>query len=325
MPRIRSPRHAFTLIELLVVIAIIAILIALLLPAVQQAREAARRTQCRNNLKQYGLAIHNYNDVYGQLPPGGSGGCCDVIPAVGWHVRILPYVDQAPLFSQLDFAGNLPASSYAGTGNLGKVPFQILSDNKEARTHQVPMFRCPSDTSPEFESGWATSSYGGSLGSQGNVSNGGDCNEWQPFALETANNGGSSDIRQLSGVFNRWGAKIQFRDVTDGMSNTIFVGEILTRCVDHNSNWWRQNGAGNAHAGTIVPINTMNTCDNSDTSLPCRAQDKWNYSWGFRSQHEGGAHFLFGDGAVSFVSENIDHRTYQFLGGRDDGNPVERP
>src|SRR5579885_2974643 len=93
-------RKAFTLIELLVVIAIIAVLIALLLPAVQQAREAARRSQCKNNLKQYGLALANYHDTYGMFPIGGTGGCCAVAPNIGFQVRLLPYLDQAPLFNQ---------------------------------------------------------------------------------------------------------------------------------------------------------------------------------------------------------------------------------
>lgn len=322
-PRYRGAR-GFTLIELLVVIAIIAILIALLLPAVQQAREAARRSQCRNNLKQYGLAIHNYHDVYGQFPPGGAGTCCAPPPAVGWMVRILPFVDQAPLYNQLDLAGALPPSEYA-SGQHRIVPRQILPDGDEARTHQVPIFRCPTDDSPEFEDGWATSSYCGSLGSQGNVSVDAGCNQWQPFALELANNGGGLNPLDLSGMFNRVGVKIQMRDVGDGTSNTIVVGEILTRCVDHNGNWWYSNGSGNAHASTIVPINTMNTCDFSDPMLPCRPQNNWNWSWGFRSRHTGGAQFLFGDGSVAFLSENIDHQVYQYLGGRADGNAVTRP
>src|SRR5437879_165311 len=100
----RRRRRGFTLIELLVVIAIIAVLIALLLPAVQQAREAARRTQCKNNMKQYGLALANYHDVYNMFPIGGTGGCCARPPALGFQVRLLPYIDQAPLFNQINFS-----------------------------------------------------------------------------------------------------------------------------------------------------------------------------------------------------------------------------
>ena len=100
----RPKKSAFTLIELLVVIAIIAILIALLLPAVQQAREAARRSQCKNNLKQFGLALHNYHDTFSMFPIGGTGDR-DYRPRVSWQVRVLPFLDQAPLYNQIDMAG----------------------------------------------------------------------------------------------------------------------------------------------------------------------------------------------------------------------------
>ena len=178
-------RRGFTLIELLVVIAIIAILIALLLPAVQQAREAARRTQCKNNLKQFGLALHNYHDAFGFFAPSGpglpNGHPNDTNPRVGWQVRILPYMDQAPLFNQLDF-GNSAATVWAGA--LGDNTRQVLADGKEARTHQVPYAMCPSDTAPTMFRGWAQASYGGSIGSQPTPSstNPAACSPWDVFA-----------------------------------------------------------------------------------------------------------------------------------------------
>jgi len=140
----RQSRRAFTLIELLVVIAIIGILVALLLPAVQQAREAARRTQCKNNLKQYGLALHNYHDTYGKFP--GAGGWAvgtrgwdwelETSPHVSWHVRILPFMDQAPLYAQMKM-------------NEMYQDRAILSDGSRTWSKSVPYGRCPSDNSME--------------------------------------------------------------------------------------------------------------------------------------------------------------------------------
>ncbi|MDB5390761.1 MAG: putative major pilin subunit [Planctomycetaceae bacterium] len=300
-------RLAFTLIELLVVIAIIAVLIALLLPAVQQAREAARRSQCKNNLKQYGLAIHNYQDIAGQLPPGGANGYNNN-PGITWQVRVLAQMDQAPLFSQLIMTG-------------ASVNSQVLSDGIAAGSHSLPYAMCPSDDSPRNIGGWAQTSYSGCQGSQGNLSVDPSCNQFQVFALKVnPNNGDTLDASQVSGVFNRYGARFRFADITDGMSNTLCVGEILPRCHDHIGGFWHGNGMGNAHASTITPINTMTTCDFTSAAVPCHAQNNWNYSWGFRSRHVGGAHFVLCDGSVRFLSQNMDHQnTYQRLGDRADG------
>lgn len=299
-------RLAFTLIELLVVIAIIAVLIALLLPAVQQAREAARRSQCKNNLKQYGLAIHNYQDTYGQLPPGGANGFNNN-PGITWQVRILPFIDQGPLFQQLDFN---QASTFA----------QVLNDGRPACSHTVPYGMCPSDDSPRDIGGYAQTSYCGNEGSQGNVSVDPNCNQFQVFAMKLTNNADSLNTGLCSGVFNRLGAKFRFADISDGLSNTLCVGEILPRCHDHTGGFWHGNGMGNAHASTIVPINTMTTCDFTPATVTCHPQNNWNYSWGFRSRHVGGAHFLLCDGSVRFLSQNLDHtNTYQRLGDRSDG------
>ena len=327
----RNPlQQGFTLIELLVVIAIIAILVALLLPAVQQAREAARRSQCKNNLKQFGLALHNYHDVHGMFAIGGTPNtgnnpsanatCCNGWPRVGWQVRVLPYADQAPLYNALDFERDQA--------------YLTIVDGKEARRHNVPYTICRSYDGDRFEGGsaeWAISNYTGSTGAASpSAVSGATCRPFDSF-IESGKSinptfGGAQTrgarASVASGMFTRNGADIRIRDVTDGTSNTIFVGEQMPKCVDHDGNWWHQNGAGNAHGITLAPINTMSTCPNvPHPEFPsCTNTNEWQLSWGFRSQHTGGAQFLMVDGTVRFLNENIDHQMYQYLGGKADGN-----
>jgi prepilin-type N-terminal cleavage/methylation domain-containing protein len=344
----------FTLIELLVVIAIIAILIALLLPAVQQAREAARRTQCRNNLKQYGLGLHNYHDNYGGFPIAGQGdtnpaatqGGNSANPRSGWQVYILPFMDQAPLYNQLHFDGPRPGVNYGGV--QGSVTRIVLADRDEAGEKQVPYAMCPSDpwprklgtannTSTPFktQANWAQSSYSGSIGSQRTPSSGTNAAQCQPFLgfSETLSGGnvdyGRSNIpNRISGMFSYYGVFLRIRDVTDGTSNTVMVGEVRPDCytvAHYTYGWWFSNSMGNAHASTITPLNEGTTCRASPRKISnpnCTDPANYNYSWGFKSFHVGGVHFVLADGAVKFLSENIDHTTYQRLGGRADGNTV---
>ncbi|MEZ6130998.1 MAG: DUF1559 domain-containing protein [Planctomycetaceae bacterium] len=338
----KKRRDAFTLIELLVVIAIIAILIALLLPAVQQAREAARRTQCKNNLKQYGLALHNYHDTYNMFPSagvrynntGGDGGCCSGSPRIGWQVRILPFADQAPLYNGINMSSADAPNDFYPAGQTVK----------RFRQYQVPYALCPSDPDAATRDvNWAQSNYSGSLGSQSTPSNGGaPCEPYQQFAEPLPNgnsgHGNSNNPLNISGMFSRMGMTVGLQSVTDGTSNTILVGEIRPDCHDHTGGWWAQNGMGNAHASTVVPINNLTSCPECVNNpglashQACsatgygnnvgRAMQNWNFSWGFRSRHVGGAQFLLGDGSVRFLSENIDHNTYQSLGGRRDGKTI---
>ncbi|RLS57287.1 MAG: DUF1559 domain-containing protein [Planctomycetota bacterium] len=318
--------RGFTLIELLVVIAIIAVLIALLLPAVQQAREAARRSTCKNNLKQYGLALHNYHETYNTLPPGANYSGQWNNYCVGWQVRILPFADQSPLYNLMDFSAG---------GSVGAAGVDLLLPNgKYLRQMDTPYSKCPTDASPSPDGNWAQASYGGSLGSQRTDSANGACQPYFTPGTHFANPGGSAghgnttEKRYIAGIFGRvLSEKITFADITDGTSNTIMVGEILPACSDHGGGWWHFNGMANAHSSTSVPINTMTTC-NAPYSRPnppfptCTAQSNWNLSWGFRSGHVGGAHFLLGDGSVRFISENLDYNTYQNLGTRNDGKVI---
>lgn len=308
----RAFRRGFTLIELLVVIAMMAILIALLLPAVQQAREAARRTQCRNNLKQFGLAFSNYHDTHGMYAIGGTGACCNRPPALGFIPRLFPFLDQGTLFNQLDMT--LPVASET-----------VLSDGFPARLKTLAVTICPSDAflGPNPNPwGYATTNYDGSQGSQGFQSLDSACQPYFNMALQPGFYDGN-DISRISGMANRSGAVARIRDVTDGASHTIHMGEILPSCNDHlGGGFWYVNSL-NYHAGTATPINDFTTCSWAPPSKirfpACTSWSNWNISWGFRSLHAGGAHFLLVDGSVHFLNENIDYLTYQYLGGKGDG------
>lgn len=318
----------FTLVELLVVIAIIGILVGLLLPAVQAAREAARRMQCSNNLKQYGLALQNYESTYKTFPIGGTNWDA---PLIGWQVRILPYTEQSALYNALNFG--LVTGNGAPDTLIGGVP---------ARTKQVPYALCPSDGSDTPDGNWAQTNYSGSLGSQLTPSADGACNTY--YVSERTNattynydlaggradggngHGNTNSGTEISGMFGRLAPKIPMASAVDGTSNVIAVGEILYRCHDHTGGWWHYNGMGTAHASTSVPMNTMTTCAESQAvatrlgypNPQCFTKSNWNYSWGFRSNHAGGANFVYVDGSVHFMPQTIDYMTYQYLGGRMD-------
>lgn len=296
-------RTGFTLIELLVVIAIIAVLIALLLPAVQQAREAARRAQCKNNLKQIGAALHNFEEREEKLPPGAVWRGSQTQGSI--LIRILPFVDQTALFDAYDFKQpDVDDTLIPGTTTL-------------AASTWVPAFICPSDASEEYYFGRARHNYAASRGpTEVAVNPASPCSHpWQPLALAPLD-----DPNQFAGAFTRIGQISRFRDVTDGLSNTIFFGEVMPRCSEHARNGWGKTNNGNGYCTTLIPIN-YESCDDSATD-PCRRSNNWNTEVGFKSEHSGGAHFLFGDGSVHFISETIDHRTYQHLGGKADGQLI---
>ncbi|RMG35785.1 MAG: DUF1559 domain-containing protein [Planctomycetota bacterium] len=326
MKRSRFRRRAFTLIELLVVIAIIAILIALLLPAVQQAREAARRSQCKNHLKQLGLALHNYHDVNKMFPgtyfrTGGS---------VRWTasskgsymVRLLPFVDQEPLFKLVRF-------DLEGSG-MGPEWQTFPGTSKRFTTQVIPVFLCPSDPSPDVRgnpntTGRAKTNYAMSMGNQRMPARGNKCTTYpgNNFGTAPTGHGNTGDLTRISGIVSRinWSARI--RDITDGTSNVIAMGEILPRCGDHTRNGWFH--FNSIWVATTAPINFPINCEGEPKKYPtggCNDIDNWQTSQGFKSKHQGGAHFLMCDGAVRFISENIDYLTYQKLGDRRDGNPI---
>jgi prepilin-type N-terminal cleavage/methylation domain-containing protein/prepilin-type processing-associated H-X9-DG protein len=363
-----SFRRGFTLIELLVVIAIIAVLIALLLPAVQSAREAARRAQCTNNLKQIGLAFANYESSNAMYPLGGmtlgggnaanasNWGALASNNGLSWTALILPYAEQNPIYSSINFS----------TGTA-----QNMAAFATAWYTRVGLFSCPSDadqngfrnfgsgngdgqdisTNPPAPPGNPTgtpmvpvSDYLGSFGDNYCIG----CNSSMQFPTETPvsvwppvpgqprvgwpgeqgtmlniNCGvGGASQGTLRGMFDvSDGQTVTLASVTDGTSNTIAAGEGLPAQRADNNVWEWNSGAD----GTTVPMNFF-------SGLSCGITGGWNaFSWagrcaytntGFKSHHPGGCNFLFVDGSVHFLKQTINMFTYCALGSRNGGEVI---
>ncbi|MEM7812819.1 MAG: DUF1559 domain-containing protein [Planctomycetota bacterium] len=356
--RVPAAPRGFTLIELLVVIAIIAIIVALLLPAVQQAREAARRTACKNNLKQIGLAIHNYHDTYGMMPPGvvpqDNPGWRDLAgrpandicgePTLeswkggwSWMAMIYPFLELENLYERLG----------VGTRRLAELGGDLNGDPAFQAQFQQPInvFLCPSDAVPSVHE-----HYGFTMTSQGLPPNG-NFNATQialPVAAYVGNHSTQGmhphDVTQpysttdgecrpddFDGVFGI-NSRIRFRDVTDGLSNTIFVGEraysyVLDRNGDVANEDVAQGGALHL-TGVAVSFPNENRLTfswahsvgiNRDADLNGNGvyQD-WEVREsraGYYSLHPGGAQFLLGDGSIRFISESIENNASPFFGG----------
>jgi len=312
---LRNRRLAFTLIELLVVIAIIAILIALLLPAVQQAREAARRTQCKNNMKQIALAVYNYHDTHGVFPVNYSlrnilgntnDGPAIANSARSWLQFILPYVDQAPLYNKIDFNG-------VGGGWPGL--FVNNPNNQQVASTALSVYLCPSDNgsnngrlggrSDYSPAGtfWGVTNYKACMGSNWEVG----LAAWNPVPNPSGRNAPLTDgLNRGNGILcsnqSATNGPTRVRDVTDGTSNTFAAGEALPAYSQWN--WWYNSNASTATAA--IPLNRS-------AKLPPAPGD-WPNNFGFNSMHVGGGHFALLDGSARFVSENIDLGLYRSAG-----------
>lgn len=296
MTRHRSQR-GFTLIELLVVIAIIAVLIALLLPAVQQAREAARRTQCKNNLKQLGIALHSYHDSSRVLPPGAIQTFSTGRNEATWITMILPNIDQAPLYSKCDFSG-----TFGSAGTNSPVMSQI-----------IPMMTCPSDNEVGVAlGGWARGNYAGNSGVG-----------VFPYT-ENPNVAG-----RIAGPFTM-NSRVKFSDFLDGTTNTVLVAELLkVKGDDFRGVLHYPEGPLYQHdrsPNTSIPDEFRGSLCISITRAPCTgtytAFNNRAIRIAARSNHVGGVHVLLGDGSTRFVSDNINLAIWQALSSTDVGEVI---
>ncbi len=320
----RVSRRAFTLIELLVVIAIIAVLVAILLPAVQQAREAARKSQCQNNLKQMGLALHNYHETYTVFPYAiSTGGKCD-LPLINTNhtglISLLPYIDQGPLFNKFNpnqASGNLQWASSPPLGGGA-----TATGNGAIAATKIPTYLCPSDGGKQFFPGF-DGNYGCAPGmpsykssyhfsTDGN-SGGGGCGFWSNESLYT---------RGMFGVVSN----STVRDISDGTSNTVALSETTLEVADGFTASW----ACNQHVGGgIIFSDPPNLNINNWYCCYWASPPNASYQpgrlgeWGSPgSVHVGGLNVCLADGSVRFISENLDATTRQRLGRIADGGKI---
>lgn len=295
--RRNKSRFGFTLIELLVVIAIIAVLIALLLPAVQQAREAARRSQCKNNLKQLGLALHNYESSYNIFPPAYIGSMVADTEQEqhghGWGTMLLPFIDQTPLYNIVKPNGISGAADDPGI-------WEVRGGPTQGEGTILPAFLCPSCATvasksvgmdETWKNGFGTSHYA--------------CSQGPEIPVD-------GDEQGLFGYRGGLPSAQKIRDCTDGTSNTLAFGEKCYFTIDDGDLkdwpvWVGPIGEDEQVVFKSEPGDVMNTSVDDDSAF---------------SPHVGGVHFTFADGSVRFLSENINTTVYHNLGARNDGNPV---
>ena len=299
-------RRGFTLIELLVVIAIIAILIALLLPAVQQAREAARRSSCKNNLKQLGLALHNYHDQFLTLPPGairdhGYSRGSWTTSQITWLGRILPFMDQAPLFQRVDW------ERYPGSGG----------SNSALRNIPISTYRCASDPGIRPSNSYAPTNYVACIGQ-----------DEQPnstramFAINShtrfadITDGSSNTMAASECLIGRPFIKRYAGDTGGYAACKVGGAPSISRNIGNEGRGYSWFYGMRNQAWTYSTILTPN--DKPTKNQEC---EKWTSTGVFaaRSVHVGGVQVLFGDGRVRFMNDSIDLRTWRGLGSRDKG------
>jgi prepilin-type N-terminal cleavage/methylation domain-containing protein len=307
----RTCRSAFTLIEVLVVIGVISLLVALLLPAVQQTRESARRTQCRNQLRQLGLALHNYHDIHRVLPvsmgprlstPLGSP---PALNGKGWIVSVLPQLDQSDLYRAFE-------AGFIGDFRLGD-GLQTAACRSAVKT-RLTVLQCPSDSSVRMTSTqqfqWdgievALTSYKGVIG---DTQVGGGLSMFWGTMPDCHENGG------CNGLFFRadYLEPQALQGILDGTSNTFLLGEDVPEHNDHSAAFYGNGDWASCHA----PLNYF-----PDPPTP---RDWWNVI-SFRSRHTGGGHFCFADASVHFVNDCIDKSVYRALSTKRGREAVNFP
>ena len=329
--KIHHPKFAFTLVELLVVIAIIGTLIALLLPAVQAAREAARRLQCANQLKQVALAMHNYHAAHNTLPTGAycpvSGSCGNIYGCHNWFTSIMPYLEQTALADQLDTRKRTYDAPNAG----------LILDRV------VAGMRCPSDPAPALQSHDRFASSGCPSGvhiagprdtsksmAMWYVPSGGPVAPDVGTCMVPAWSDGMNCVSRYQGyaghgapgLFSSGWVTYTFDHCRDGLSNTILIGEVLPAIQKDFMLF-------NSHyivATTNLPPNQHNT------PMACKPfPNNWVqngchfWSLGYNSYHPGGVQVAMADGSVHFIAESVDYRTWVFLGHRSSGQVAQVP
>jgi prepilin-type N-terminal cleavage/methylation domain-containing protein len=335
-------KKGFTLVELLVVIAIIGVLIAMLLPAVQAAREAARRSSCTNNVKQILLGLQNYHDVNNALPPGSVdfyGNCA---------VRLLPFIEQPAVFDMIapkfKVDSTDPDAVSVQTWSGSSLSIYGVNVAKDGAGNYIGMtlintFVCPSDgtarvpISMHEESGWPKaypSCYVASMGSSraGHLNNpSGACPASATWYLNNTSEGtdpydnpaGPFAISTYANML-----VLNFKEIPDGLSNTIFYGEVRPEYSGWTRGGWH---IVESMFSTAVPLNYKSDRQTkyTDGDHACDACFSWATSLAFKSSHPGGTQFGFGDGSVHFLSETINSETLRLLGDRRDGKPVSIP
>ncbi|WP_425617076.1 DUF1559 domain-containing protein [Anatilimnocola sp. NA78] len=301
-------KRAFTLVELLVVIAIIGVLVALLLPAVQAAREAARRMSCSNNLKQIGLALQNYHDTVLAFPYGGTDGIKRSTPAmndISWHVRVLPFIEQNAVYDKVNWG--------VAYNNAANTPIMHI---------QIKGYFCPSQSivrsgssgekdAAQSVAGFTTHYYGVN-GPQGTNATTG-----QVYTNHPNTSSGHGDIAG-DGVLNTYEAS-NMAAVTDGTSNTFLVGEIsfqkALQPTAHSLRVWTRGG------GSTTTTSATKNIEFPINSTPYNGSNNFN-DISFGSQHPAGALFGLVDGSVRLVSQNIDMSIYQAMASRSGGESL---
>jgi prepilin-type N-terminal cleavage/methylation domain-containing protein len=325
----RRLKRGFTLIELLVVIAIIAVLIALLLPAVQQAREAARRSQCKNNLKQIGLALHNYHDTHRVFPMGSYNLNNAVWPTTGtnWRALILPYIDQAPVYNQLCFT---EGCSFMAGGAAGA---NALLGNRVLKGLVLPVYHCPSSTIQPLEN--ATGVTHNNQEGVMNILYTGVQGAARPVPGPDPNRG-TVDCGHGWSCANGMlipNQALNMSAAVDGTSNTILVTEQsgLVNRVNRTSNyyggWFGTRHPRTVESGACGDLwQTGTSCirfsPNSNIVQTGATEQMYRNNTVWNSFHVGGIQVLMTDGSAHFISDNIDFDKLKALACRYDGVPI---